>query len=99
VSARGFRAFGTRLVRIDLVERIARATHDMRSARAPFIPDPTLAVSFGIDAATLGLILVTLGFRDAGDGQWTWGSRPRQRAERRPPRPGAFSALENWPIG
>ncbi len=96
---RGFRVFGTKLVRIDLVERIARTTHDMRDARAPFLPDTTLATSFGIDTATLALILTALGFRQAGEGQWAWGSRPRPRTGSKPSRPGAFSMLENWPVG
>ena len=37
-TARGYRNFGDVLVRIDLVERIARATHDLRTARQAFVP-------------------------------------------------------------
>ena len=96
---RGFRAFGPSLVRIDLVERIARATHDLRAARAPFIPDTALATSFGIDAATFERILVALGFRAAEEGHWVWGRRPRAPVSRRLVQPGAFATLEKWPLG
>ena len=92
-AAHGYRAFGETLVRVDLVERIARATHDLRAARAPFLPDTTLTTSFGIDAPTADHILGLLGFRAVGDGHWRWGARPVARAERRIERAGAFAAL------
>ena len=98
-AARGFRAFGPVLVRVDLVERIARSTHDLRSARADFVPDHSLATSFGIDATTYSLILGALGFRPRGDGQWAWGYRPKARPSAKAKPAGAFSALANWPLG
>ncbi len=98
-AARGFRAFGATLVRVDLVERIARATHDLRTARADFVPDASLATSFGIDAATYAAILGALGFHPRGDGLWAWGYRPRARARPKSKPAGAFAALENWRLG
>jgi ATP-dependent RNA helicase SUPV3L1/SUV3 len=73
----GFRRFGPKQVRIDLVERIARALHDKRAGDAPLIPDPALATSFGIDPATFDAVLRALGFRANGEGSWTWRARPR----------------------
>jgi ATP-dependent RNA helicase SUPV3L1/SUV3 len=48
-------------VRIDLVERIARATHDARDGRGPFAPDPALATSIGLEPATLDRLMGDLG--------------------------------------
>jgi ATP-dependent RNA helicase SUPV3L1/SUV3 len=77
----GFRRFGAKQVRIDLIERIARALHDKRSGEAPLVPDPALATSFGIDPATFDAVLRALGFRANGQGGWTWRARPRAAAK------------------
>ncbi len=95
----GYRAFGTKHVRIDLVERVARALHDKRKASAGFIPDPALATSFGIDPTTFTAILRASGFRSGSEGQWTWRSRPRARPEPVKPTSPAFAALEGWSAG
>ena len=95
----GYRRFGRTLVRIDLIERVARATHDMRQARVAFVPDTALATSFGIDAATLALVLSALGFRAVDDGQWVWGTRPRPPRSTRPAPTNAFAALETLRLG
>jgi ATP-dependent RNA helicase SUPV3L1/SUV3 len=99
IAAHGYRAFGDTLVRIDLVERITRATHDLRQARAPFVPDAALATSFGLDGATHAAILTALGFRAGADGQWTWGTRPKFVRAARLPRANAFAALEALRVG
>jgi ATP-dependent RNA helicase SUPV3L1/SUV3 len=90
----GFRLFGARQVRIDLVERIARALHDKRKARAPFVPDPALATSFGIDTITFGHILRACGFRAGAEGSWSWRARPRSAAVPAKPLSPHFAALE-----
>ncbi len=77
----GFRRFGPKQVRIDMVERIARALHDKRTGDAPLVPDPALATSFGVDATTFDAILRALGFRANGEGGWTWRARPRAAAK------------------
>ncbi|MGU3317217.1 helicase-related protein [Sphingomonas sp. M6A6_1c] len=108
--ATGFRPLAAQAVRVDLVERIARAAHDARQGRKPFVPDPALATSMGIVPATLERLMAELGFRTAprqnegeagGRGEapaWVWrGRRPPQRAERPAPSPtGAFAALAAW---
>lgn len=92
----GYRAFGRKAIRIDLVERIARAAHEKRRSGAGFVPDPVLATSFGIDPATFAAVLRACGFRANGDGRWVW--HARRRSEFRPVRPvsPAFAALEQW---
>lgn len=92
-AARGYRCFGGTLVRIDLVERIARTTHDLRTARQDFEPDMALATSFGIESATFALILRALGFRPGAEGKWRWGQRTRGAKPDARPATGAFAAL------
>ncbi len=98
VPLMGYRALGGQAVRIDLVERVARAAHDARgtSGRAPFAPDPALAVSIGLEPATVARLMAELGFRpvtvpDAAP-HYVW--RGRARAKAIAPDPGnAFAAL------
>jgi len=98
----GFRNLGGQAVRIDLVERIARAAHDARQGRAPFAPDPALATSMGLAPETIARLMAALGFRTApavdGAPRWQWRGRPRTRPTMPTrPRPGnAFAALADW---
>ncbi len=93
----GFRRFGASQVRIDLVERMARALHDARPARGPFVPDPALARSFGVDETSFVLILRACGFRADGAGRWTWRARPRAALPAVAKGTGHFAALEGLP--
>ena len=68
--AMGYRPLGAQAVRIDLVERIARAAHEARAAskdgaRAAFAADPALATSMGLEPETLARLMAELGFRAA----------------------------------
>ena len=94
-AAPGFRALGAQAVRIDLVERIAHAAHDARAGRAPFVPDPALATSMGIEPGSLARLMAELGFRPVAGDQpgWAWRGRPRARPEPASPPKGAFAAL------
>mgnify|MGYP006920609145 CR=1 FL=1 len=99
----GFRALGAQMLRVDLVERLARLAHDARSGRAPFIPDPGLSTSLGLRHASFAQLMLALGFRaaPAGDSDaWVWkGKRePRRDNVRRPSN--AFGALADlYPNG
>ncbi|MEZ0496508.1 helicase-related protein [Sphingomonas sp. IW22] len=104
--ATGFRRIGGQHVRVDLVERIARAAHDARQGRKPFVPDPALATSIGLAPTTFARLMAMLGFRhDAsreGPPAWTWRGRPRRRepVASIAPRPGnAFAALAELDFG
>jgi ATP-dependent RNA helicase SUPV3L1/SUV3 len=94
--ATGFRALGAQAVRIDLVERVARAAHEARAGRRPFAPDPALAISIGLEPGTIARLMAELGFRPAapedGAPRWTWRGRPPARREVVEPR-GAFARL------
>ncbi|MES2337881.1 MAG: helicase-related protein [Pseudomonadota bacterium] len=95
----GFRRIGTQQVRLDLVERLARAAHDARAGRKPFAPDPALATSIGVTPDTLAKLMAQLGFRAVkGDAPaWVWQGRPRLVSPKKPPAPpradNAFAAL------
>ncbi len=92
----GYRAFGDQMLRIDLIERIARAAHDARGDDRFYTPDPKLSVSLGVGAATLARILRAIGFHPittAEGNRWRWQGRPHGAKREAPPPSGAFSAL------
>jgi ATP-dependent RNA helicase SUPV3L1/SUV3 len=91
LAAAGYRAIGAQLVRVDLVERLARAAHDARDGRRPFVPDPSLATSLGLTADTVGRLMRLLGFLGTAEG-WIWRGRAPKAPV--PARPGsAFGSL------
>jgi len=94
----GFRPLGAQAVRVDLVERIARAAHDARKGRAPFAPDPALATSMGVQPDTLARLMAQLGFRAARPGEdgkprWMWQGLTPNAKPKAPPKDNAFAAL------
>ena len=95
----GYRRFGNQMLRVDLVERIARKIHDQRSGRLPFIPDTQLATSIGIGNVTLFEILMALGFKrhEEGNGiKWRWHGTRKSRPFVPITTNSAFSALAQW---
>ncbi|MEG3149220.1 helicase-related protein [Sphingomonas sp. ZT3P38] len=97
--ADGYRPLGPQAVRVDLVDRIARAAHDARAGRKPFAPDPALATSIGVSPETLQRLMAALGFRTApaqdGAPRWVWRGLTRA-AVAPPPRDNAFAALAGF---
>lgn len=94
----GYRDFGNQMVRIDLVERIARALHDQRDGKGAFLPDTQIAVQLGVGQATLGRIFRALGFLPAGNGNpglWRWNGRHRRKPQEAKSNP-SFAALRGW---
>ncbi len=61
--AGAYRDIGSQSVRVDLVERIARAAHEARRGGRPFAPDMALATSIGLTAPNFARLMVQLGFR------------------------------------
>jgi ATP-dependent RNA helicase SUPV3L1/SUV3 len=85
-------------VRVDLVERIARAAHDARQGRKPFAPDLALATSMGLTAETLARLMAQLGFRTArateGEPQrWIWQGLTKAAPIKAPTKDNAFAVL------
>ena len=99
----GYRPLGAQAVRVDLVERIARAAHDARAkenkgGRKPFAPDPALATSMGLTPETLARLMAQLGFRTArvAEGappRWIWQGLVAPPKPKAPPRDNAFAVL------
>ncbi|MEZ0244479.1 MAG: helicase, partial [Sphingomonas sp.] len=91
----GFRPLGSQAVRVDLVERIARASHDSRKGRKPFAPDPALATSMGVQPETLARLMAQLGFRTARGkpSQWVWQGLVPAATPKPAPTGNAFASL------
>ncbi len=80
----GYRALGEQMLRIDVVERIARQLHDAREAAkrsdTEFIPDSAPGTSAGLKPESFARLLAELGFRHSRSG-WTWRGRPVRREQ------------------
>ena len=86
----GFLPVGPEAVRIDMVERLARAMHGQREGREAFVPNDQWAASVGMSRDGFARLMRALGYRlKSVDGKpaFEWrGPRPeRQRPDRRPP--------------
>ena len=62
-EAAGFWPIGAEAVRIDMVDRLARAIHGRREGRTPFIPDPNWAATAGLSRDGLARLMRALGYR------------------------------------
>ena len=84
LEAAGYWRIGAEAVRIDIVDRLARAIHDRRDGRAPFLPDPNWAASAGLTRDGFARLMRALGYRlhlVDGAAQFAW------RGVRRPTTP------------
>ncbi|HEY0446444.1 MAG TPA: helicase-related protein [Allosphingosinicella sp.] len=90
----GFRALGPQMLRVDLVERLARHAHEARTGKQPSVVDETLVTSLGLQPQAIARLLKDIGFRPSNSGAgWIWRGRGRRREEA-PTDPGhAFAAL------
>ena len=82
IEAAGFWRIGSEAVRIDMVDRLARAIHGRREGRTPFSADPNWAASAGLTRDGLARLMRALGYRLQlvdGAAQFAW------RGQRRPP--------------
>jgi ATP-dependent RNA helicase SUPV3L1/SUV3 len=97
----GFRPLGPQMLRVDMVERLARHAHDVRTgkdgdgAQAGHVNE-ALTVSLGLQPASVARLMRDLGFRQSdGDSAWVWKGRGRPRPGDKRPAAGAnaFAAL------
>jgi ATP-dependent RNA helicase SUPV3L1/SUV3 len=83
------------MLRVDLVERLARHAHEARTGKdQPFV-DEALITSLGLQPQAVARLMRDLGFRSAqNESGWAWKGQGR-RSDERPvvPPSGAFAAL------
>jgi ATP-dependent RNA helicase SUPV3L1/SUV3 len=90
----GFRQLGPQMLRVDLVERLARHAHEARIGKQAHVVDETLATSLGLQPQAIARLMREIGFRPAQNEQgWIWKGRARQRPERKVDPGHAFAAL------
>ncbi len=72
----GFWSIGGAAVRIDMVDRLARAMHDQRDGRTPFVPDANWIASVGMSRDRFARLMRALGYRPRlvdGAAAFAWG--------------------------
>jgi ATP-dependent RNA helicase SUPV3L1/SUV3 len=91
----GFRLLGPQMLRVDLVERLARHAHEARAGKPQPVVDEALATSLGLQPPAVAKLMRDLGFRPSeGEQAWVWRGRARRREEpRKPVTANAFAAL------
>jgi ATP-dependent RNA helicase SUPV3L1/SUV3 len=91
----GFRPLGPQMLRVDLVERLARHAHEARAGKAQPVLDAALATSLGLQPQAVAKLMRDLGFRPSeGEQAWVWRGRARRReAPGKPDVANAFAAL------
>jgi ATP-dependent RNA helicase SUPV3L1/SUV3 len=91
----GFRALGPQMLRVDLVERLARHAREARSGGGGPVVDEALATSLGLQPQAVARLMRDLGFRaPQGDGDWVWhGPDRRGGGETKTDPSHAFAAL------
>ncbi|HEY0111939.1 MAG TPA: helicase-related protein [Allosphingosinicella sp.] len=91
----GFRPLGPQMLRVDLVERLARHAHEARAGKPQSVVDQALATSIGLQPQAVAKLMRDLGFRSTeGEQGWVWRGQARRREEKRPTDTGnAFAAL------
>jgi ATP-dependent RNA helicase SUPV3L1/SUV3 len=90
----GFRPLGPQMLRVDLVERLARFAHEARGQEGRPVVDSALATSLGLQPPAVAKLMRDLGFRPPeGEGDWVWRGRTRRRREQAVDPGHAFAAL------
>ncbi|MET1110637.1 MAG: helicase, partial [Allosphingosinicella sp.] len=78
----GFRPLGPQMLRVDLVERLARHAHEARTGKPQPVVDEALATSLGLQPQAVAKLMRDLGFRPSEGAQaWVWRGRTRRREE------------------
>jgi ATP-dependent RNA helicase SUPV3L1/SUV3 len=92
----GYRNLGPQMLRVDLVERLARHAHEARAGKPQPVVDHGLATSLGLAPQSVARLMKDLGFRP-GDSEapWVWRGHKRRRPDTRSDPSHAFAALAN----
>ena len=88
----GFWNIGGHAVRIDMVDRLARAIHGARDGRTPFVPDANWIASVGMTRDGFARLMRSLGYRPRlvdGTAAFAWGGGSSSRPRAEPPPPAA----------
>ncbi len=83
-------------VRIDMVDRLARAMHDQRDGRAPFVPDANWIASVGLSRDRFARLMRALGYRLRlvdGTTAFAWGGIRTERPALARPVDSPFAVL------
>ncbi|MHB9881169.1 helicase-related protein [Pacificimonas sp. ICDLI1SI03] len=80
----GFAVVGGKAIRLDMIERLARAMHKARKGSAPFVPEEKWVPTLGLDNEVFAKVMRALGYRRAkvaeADGFRWHGMGPAPRA-------------------
>jgi ATP-dependent RNA helicase SUPV3L1/SUV3 len=94
LSRLGFRTLGPQMLRVDMVERLAKHAHEARAGKAQPVVDPALTTSLGLQPPAVAKLMRDLGFRPTdGEQSWVWKGRDRRRPEQKTDPSHAFAAL------
>ncbi|WP_332810690.1 helicase-related protein [Sphingomonas sp.] len=90
----GFRMLGPQMLRVDLVERLARHAHQARAGKQTEVVNTALVTSLGLHPQAIARLMRDIGFRPAAnDIGWIWKGRAPRRQEREVAPSHAFAAL------
>jgi ATP-dependent RNA helicase SUPV3L1/SUV3 len=83
LTSLGFRSLGPQMLRVDLVERLAKHAHEVRSGKAGKVVDEALATSLGLQPQAVSRLMKEIGFRPAAsEAGWIWRGMARRRDDR-----------------
>jgi len=80
----GYWPVGGVAVRVDMVERLARAMHDARTGAEPFAPTETWPATLGLPREGFARLMRALGYRARDEGRFAWGQDGIERTLPRP---------------
>jgi len=80
----GYWPVGGVAVRVDMVERLARAMHDARTGAEPFAPAETWPATLGLPREGFARLMRALGYRAREEGRFAWGQDGIERTLPRP---------------
>jgi ATP-dependent RNA helicase SUPV3L1/SUV3 len=94
LTSLGFRVLGPQMLRVDLVERLARHAHEVRAGKAGKVVDDALVTSLGLQPEAIARLMKDIGFRPAAsEAGWIWRGKARRRDERTIDPSHAFAVL------